>query len=263
MGPKPGSRTVLITGGSSGIGVDLVKGFAALGDKVWFTYNSGKQRADEVLSSLPNGSNAEAFQYDMGSWESVQGLLQKLPSTPDIFVANAGLGTATVEEYVQGHHLQSQALMQANAVGPLWLTEGLLPGMKSRGSGNILFVASVGGGITVFPGMRLADGMSKAAVACLARQLAAETTHSGITVCCICPGATDTNMFQASSLNHLSPEERAAFIAGLPQGRLIPPREIAEQCIFLCSDAARSLHGAVIDASAGAGVRPGLVDKNH
>lgn len=85
-----------------------------------------------------------------------------------------------------------------------------------------------------YSGMRSADGMSKAAVACLAKQLAAANTHSGVDVFCICPGATDTPMFQASSLNHLSPEARSAFKSNLAQGRLIPPQEIAQQIVFLC-----------------------------
>ena len=82
--------------------------------------------------------------------------------------------------------------------------------------------------------MRLADGMSKAAVAFLAKQVAAENTQTGIDVFCIAPGATDTPMFQASSLNHLSAEERTAFEAQLAQQRLIPPKEIAQQIAFLC-----------------------------
>ena len=57
---------------------------------------------------------------------------------------------------------------------------------------------------------------------------------SGVDVFCICPGAIDTPMFQASSLNHLSDKDRAAFVSKLAQGRLITPREIADQILFLC-----------------------------
>lgn len=49
----------VLSGGSSGIGVALVKAFAALGDEVWFTYNSGKQRADEILRSLDHNAKAK------------------------------------------------------------------------------------------------------------------------------------------------------------------------------------------------------------
>ena len=57
---------------------------------------------------------------------------------------------------------------------------------------------------------------------------------AGVDVFCIAPGAIDTPMFQASSLNHLSDSQRADFIGSMGQARLIPPREIAEQIFFLC-----------------------------
>ena len=52
-------KTVLITGGSSGVGAELVKLFAEKGYTVWFTYNSGRQRADGLLDTLPKDSHAE------------------------------------------------------------------------------------------------------------------------------------------------------------------------------------------------------------
>ena len=57
---------------------------------------------------------------------------------------------------------------------------------------------------------------------------------AGVDVFCIAPGAIDTPMFQASSLNHLSEAQRAEFIGKMGQARLIPPKEIAEQIVFLC-----------------------------
>ena len=53
-------KTVLITGGSSGVGVNLVKSFSERKYTVWFTYNSGKQRADDLIASLPDNADAQA-----------------------------------------------------------------------------------------------------------------------------------------------------------------------------------------------------------
>ena len=129
---------------------------------------------------------------------------------------------------------------------------------------KIINFSSVGGGIQNFPGFRLSDGMSKAAVAFLTRQLAAELTDSTVDVFAICPGATNTPMFQASTLNHMSAAEQATFAAGLPKGRLIAPEEIANLIVFLASAYSTPMHGAVIDASMGLGVRPGLItERNH
>ena len=127
---------------------------------------------------------------------------------------------------------------------------------------KIINLSSVGGGIQAFPGFRLSDGMSKAAVALLTRQLAAELTDTRVDVFAICPGATNTAMFQASTLNAMTPEQRDMFTAGLPKGRLIAPEEIANLIVFLASEYSTPLHGAVIDASMGLGVRPGLITEH-
>lgn len=251
-------RTILVTGGSSGIGRAMVQRFSAAGHRVWFTYRSGRERAEALVKSLPE-ADVKAFAFDQGIWESQQALLAALPGPVDVLVNNAGLGSKTVEGYASERHMQDAALLQVNAVGPLWLTQALLPGMRERGYGKIINVASVGGGITQFPRFRLADGMSKAALAFMTRQLAAETAQEPIDVFAICPGAVETSMFEASTLAPLSPTEREAFVAGLPKGRLIQPEEIADLALFLLRDEARVLHGAVLDASLGLGVHPGLI----
>ena len=103
--------------------------------------------------------------------------------------------------------------------------------------------------------------MSKSAIAFLTRQLAAETVHSNIDVFAVCPGATNTPMFDASTLSQMTNTEKDVFLKQLPKNRLIEPSEIAGIVHFLASPAARVLHGAVIDASMGLGVRPGLMSE--
>ena len=123
---------------------------------------------------------------------------------------------------------------------------------------KVINFSSVGGGIGTFPAFRRSDGMSKAAVAALSRQLAAGFTDLLADVFAICPGATHTKMFQESSLDHLSSGERQSFEQSMPKGRLIDPVEIANLVVFLSSGYSTPMHGAVIDASIGLGVRPGL-----
>lgn len=253
-------RHVLVTGGSSGIGAAMVRAFVREGDHVSFTYRSGRGRADALVADLPKGA-AAAFPLDLGDWDSLQAMLGALPAPVDVLVNNAGLGSKTVEAYAPERHRQDQALIQVNAVGPLWLTMALLPSMRARRRGKIVNVASVGGGITHFPGFRLADGMSKAALAFMTRQLAAETAHEGVEVFAICPGATETHMFEESTLKPLG-ADREAFVRRLPKGRLIQPEEIADLAVYLCRDEATLLHGAVIDASLGLGVDPASVARS-
>jgi NAD(P)-dependent dehydrogenase (short-subunit alcohol dehydrogenase family) len=249
-------RTVLVTGGSSGIGAATVRRCAAAGDEVWFTYRSGRDRA----AALSAETGARAFAFDQGSSASHAALLAALPKPVDVLINNAGLGSKTVEAYAPGDvRGQDLALMTVDALGPLWLTQDLVPGMVSRGYGVVIFVASVGGGVSQFPGFRHADGMAKAAVAYLTRHLAAEHVHTPVDVFGVCPGAVETPMFEASTLDALSASERASLERRLPKGRLIRPEEIAEVLWWLTTDSARVLHGAVLDASMGLGVHPGLL----
>jgi hypothetical protein len=101
--------------------------------------------------------------------------------------------------------------------------------------------------------------MSKAAISYLTQHLAAKHVHSSLTVFCVSPGATRTDMFEASTLSPMFPEERQRFVEQMPKKSLIEPKEVA-QCVLTLALApwARILHGACIDASLGLGVRPGL-----
>lgn len=263
--PAPASpraaRRVLITGGSSGIGRAAVQRFAAAGDQVWFTYLSGRDRAARMVAELrADGRHVHALAFSQGEWDSHQRLLEQLPESVDVLINNAAVGSSTVQNYAPGpEYCWDTTFFQVNSVGPLWLIRHLLPGMIERGYGKIVNVASVGGGVTQFPGFQIADGMSKAALAYLTRHVAAESVHTPVDVFAICPGAVETPMLEASTLGELTPAQRAALIARLPKRRLLRPEQIADLLWWLCGEQAGVLHGAVIDASMGLGVYPGLL----
>ena len=254
------AKRVLITGGTSGIGREFVDVFAKNGFEVWFTYFSETEKPVEVSKSYEQ-TPVIGFKLDLADYSSIEALAAILPAVPDVLIHNAGLGSKTVEKVSDTSHGQAEALIKVNAIGTLWLNNLLLPKMLERGSGKIILLSSVGGGVTQFPGFNYADGMSKAAIAFLGRTLGADLAQTGVDVFTICPGATNTPMFQASTLNHLNEEQQAQVIASLPKFRLIDPREIAELGYFLTSDAGKLLHGAVLDASMGLGVNPGLLLK--
>ncbi len=252
------SQMVLITGGSSGIGAAMVRAFAAAGYRVCFTYRTGRERAEKLATEL-GGRDVAYLPLDLGNRESHRELLRLLPGPVDVLVNNAGLGTRTVEQVSSDVHEQDAALMMVNAVGSLWLVRDLRPAMEARGFGKIILISSVGGGVTQFPSFHLADGMSKAALAYLGRHLQARHVHDPIDVFTICPGATETPMLEASTLAALEPDERRRLIDALPARRLIDPGEIAALAVWLCTDAARILRGAVLDASLGLGSHPGIL----
>jgi len=152
-------------------------------------------------------------------------------------------------------------MVELNALGTLLCVEAVLPVMVEQNYGKIINISSVGGGISAFPSFKRSDGMSKAAVAFLSKQIVADYPRHRIDAFTICPGAVDTRMFRESTLDPLPAEERNAFVASLPMGRLTEPQEIADLILFLCSPQATICRGAVINASLGLGVRPGLISE--
>lgn len=263
-------RVVLITGGLGGIGRACIERFAAHGALVAFTYADGvepRDAADALVAEDPARRSAHAL--DLRATASIDRCVAEVVARwgrAEILVNNAAVGSATVAAFADDAAAQDRALLDINAAGTLAMSLAFVraaDGRPTERPRKIVSVSSVGGGVAAFPGFRLADGMSKAAVAHLTRQLAAELVDAPFDVMAICPGATDTPMFRASTLDGLTEPERAALLSHLPKGRAIEPGEIADLIVVLASSVSTPLHGAVIDASMGLGVRPGRLTERH
>jgi NAD(P)-dependent dehydrogenase (short-subunit alcohol dehydrogenase family) len=269
--PSIRGKVAFVTGGTGGIGRECVKALLAHGAQVAFTYAAaGGNEPDGGVRTLvaENPVRLSAHALDLRSLASIRQCMEQVMvrwQRIDILVNNAAVGSATVATYASEEAEQDSAMLTINADGALKVCQTFLALMHNHMTTHplkIINISSVGGGIQTFPGFRLSDGMSKAAVAFLTRQLAAELTDTLVDVFALCPGATNTPMFQASTLNHMSPQQREEFIKSLPKGRLIEPAEIANLIVFLASGYSTPLHGAVIDASMGLGVRPGLITEH-
>jgi NAD(P)-dependent dehydrogenase (short-subunit alcohol dehydrogenase family) len=257
------------------------------------TYHRNKDSLSALQALYPRLSICHLDQGDLDSVESFTeavrlwlqaGETNGTGSRLHILINNAALGSATVVQYLdlklQGQPctparrraMEDDALMRVNALGPLWVTEAMEPflvgsgtsssssstsGTQRRNYSTVVFMGSVGGSIGVFPEYRVSDLMSKAAVAYLAKQLAAQHINSAVDVLCIAPGATNTEMFQRSTLDTLA--DPAAFVRQMPKQRLLEPEEIAAAVYAMTTERwARAFHGGVLDASLGLGVRPGV-----
>ena len=252
-------RIVLVTGGTGGIGRACVERLHEYGATVAFTFIENVEDAAAALDSF-NIANVTAHPLDLRSAASIRRCVADVVETHgrlDILLNNAAVGSATVAALSDDLAEQDSLMLTINADGTLKMCQEFLALPESENR-KLINISSVGGGIAAFPGFRLSDGMSKAAVAFLTRQLAAETVHKDVDVFAVCPGATDTPMFQASTLNKFTPEERQYFCAHLPKSRLIEPSDIAAVVHFLATPASRVMHGAILDTSMGLGSRPGL-----
>lgn len=255
-------KHALVTGGSRGIGAATVEALLAHGASVGLTYNRSRAEAEAIVRSAEGRTSCHHLeQRDDASVARCFQEFEERWGALHILVDNAATGSATVAHYEQDPAKEDAALFDINAVGAFRVCRAGIALMQRTAPDvpcKVINIASIGA-IQVMPAMRLSDNMSKAAVAYMARQLAAELCYSNIDVFSICPGATDTAMFRTSTLDPMSPEERRKYVADSPKGRLIAPKEIADLVAFLASEYSAVMHGAVLDASLGLGVHPGLI----
>jgi len=254
-------KKVLVTGGTQGVGYQTVKMLVEQGYEVHLTYRKSAGVADELMEKYPG--RVFGHKLDQGNVEEIikADFLTEHEWHGVIF--NAALGSGTVKEYAeQGTDLNAAtdtAMMTVNALGPLWIYKKIQTMLEKKETPTkLVFVSSVGGGLAAFPKFTLSDGMSKCAVAFLAKQLAAENIYTLIDVFCICPGAIETPMFYSSTLKDMTPEQRKAFDLVQAKKRLIQPEEIAYWMCELMKEESTVLHGANIDATMGLASRPGI-----
>jgi len=256
-------RIALVTGGTSGIGRACVERLTAYGATVITTCVEGVEDPNKALGDFDGLQRVTVQPLDLSKSASIHRCIEAVVTSHgriDILVNNAAVGSATVAKWASDAETQDSRMLEINADGTLKISQKFLA-LPDAPDKKLINISSVGGGIATFPGFRLSDGMSKSAVAFMTQQLAAEAVHLNVDIFAICPGATNTPMCQASTLSKMSPDEQNDFFQHLPKGRLIEPEEIAGIVHFLAGPAARVLHGAVIDASMGLGVRPGLMSE--
>jgi uncharacterized protein len=187
------SETVLITGASSGIGLELAKCFAADGcSLILVARNQGalEKLADELRRA--HGIEAVVLTADLSLPETPKQIFKKLSAqkiTADILVNNAGFGAqGKFAELPLSRQLE---MLQVNITALTELTGLFLPGMIQRKRGGIFNVSSVAGFLPG-PGMAVYYA-SKAFVLSFTEALAEEMRNSGVTVNVLCPGPTETN----------------------------------------------------------------------
>jgi 3-oxoacyl-[acyl-carrier protein] reductase len=146
----------------------------------------------------------------------------------DICVNNAGINI--IKPYEKCSADEYQRLMSINLTAPFSLTQQLIPGMKKRGFGRIVNIASIWSEISK-PGRSLYT-TSKTGLVGLTRSLAVEHASSNILINAVSPGFTCTELTEES----LSADEIKTLSEQIPIGRFAEPNEIAQTVLFLCSD---------------------------
>lgn len=236
-------RTALVTGASSGIGEAIARAFARAGASV-LLMSRDRVRAQHVASQLPG---SDVIPCDVGDEAGVAAAFRTIDQL-DILVNNAGIGL--VGDVEETSLEDFQRLFRTNVAGVFLVTRAALPLIRAS-HGSIINIASVAGMIGLK--RRFAYCASKGAVIALTRQLAVDYAME-MRVNCICPGTVDTPLIDR--ILETYPEEERDAVRGQmerrqPMGRLGRAEEIAELAVYLASDQASFMNGAVLPIDGG------------
>jgi NAD(P)-dependent dehydrogenase (short-subunit alcohol dehydrogenase family) len=233
-------KTVLVTGGTSGIGEAIARAYAAQGADVVITGRS-EDRGRQIADSLTKGGMHVRFiQADLENLDDVRRLAQAIDRL-DVLVNNAGAFPFGATHEIASDVFDSTFALNVKA--PFFLTGSFAPRMAANGGGAIVNVSTMVASFGL-PGMAL-YGSTKAALELLTKMWASEYGAQGVRVNAVAPGPTRTPGTEpmGSGLDQLA--------ATVPLGRPATPEEIAAAVLFLGSDEASYVTGAVVAVDGG------------
>jgi 3-oxoacyl-[acyl-carrier protein] reductase len=213
-------RVVLITGASGGIGQALGRRLAAEGTRLALAYGANAAPAKDLASEIiATGGHAVPIQADLRSADAPADLVEATEDKlgpVDVLVSNAGLGRRQYFEEITSSDFDD--VIAVNLRSPFFLTQRVVPGMRERGFGRILFISSV----AAFTGGSVGPhyAASKAGLHGLTHYLAVRLASDGITVNALAPA-----LVAGTAMLPGDPEELRARI---PAGRLGRPEEVAD-----------------------------------
>jgi 3-oxoacyl-[acyl-carrier protein] reductase len=239
-------RTVIVTGGSRGIGRAVCLSFADPDTQIYFNYSSAKAAADETEKLVADaGGCASGHCVDVTSEEAVGEFFKKILDETgriDVLVNNAGITRDGL--LVRMKEKDWDHVMNTNLKGAFNCTKLVGKPMMKQRYGRIVNISSVVG-VMGNPGQANYVA-SKAGIIGFTKAVAAELASRNITVNAVAPGYVETDMTIS-----LSDKAREAMIARIPMGRIGTPEDVAGAVKFLTSQAAAYITGQVIHVNGG------------
>jgi 3-oxoacyl-[acyl-carrier protein] reductase len=243
----------LVAGASRGIGRAVAEAFLQEGARVLITGRGGDalDEAERELAQVYGADRVVAQAGDLAMKDAAGAAVDRAYTAwgrLDSLVLNAGSGSGTAGP-APGRE-EWERLLTANLWPSVQVAEAAVPRMVHAGSGAVVFVGSIAG-LESF-GAPLPYGAAKAAVVSYARGLARLTGRSGVRVNCVAPGNV---LHPGGSWEQRVAENRDQVLGMIerevPLGRFGRPEEIANVVVYLCSDAASFVTGAVVVADGG------------
>ena len=234
------NKVAIVTGGSRGIGANIVKNLADNNYDVVFTYLNSEKESFEIDT---NYANAYCFKADVSKEEDIKNLvsftLNKFKKC-DLLINNAGIdllktiSDTTTEDF--------EKVLKTNLYSAFWLSKEISKIMVNQKSGHIINISSIWGSIGA--SCETAYSISKAGMDGLTKSLAKELGPSNIRVNSISPGIINTKMN-----SFLSEEDRKEIIDEIPLGRIGEAKDIADAVLML--DKCTYITGQIIGVNGG------------
>lgn len=235
-------KTVLITGGSRGIGAACARLFSEKGYNVAINYFSSEKEALSLENEL---KNAAAFRADVADRNQVAAMVSAVKQrfgSVDILINNAGIAQSKLFSDITEEDFDK--MVAVHLKGTFNCTQSVLSDMIDKKSGKIINISSIWG--MTGASCEVHYSMVKSGIIGFTKALAKELALSGITVNAIAPGVVDTDMMSGFTADEIKEIETE-----IPLGRLAAPAEIAHSALFLAGEGGDYITGQVISPNGG------------
>ena len=235
------AKVAIVTGGTRGIGAAIAKGLKATGVTVAVTYRGN----DDAAAKFKADTGVAVYKWDVAdATASAAGVKQvEADLGPvDILVNNAGITRDSM--FHRMTYDQWSAVIRTNLDSMFAMTRPVIEGMRTRNYGRVVCISSING--QKGQAGQANYSAAKAGIIGFTKALAQENAKKGITVNAICPGYVDTDMVAG-----VPPKVLEGIVAQIPIGRLGNAEEIASLVVYLASDAAAFMTGAVLSMNGG------------
>ena len=237
------NNIAVVAGAGSGIGRAIALALAEQGDRV-VVADLDLQAAEKTAAERPD--RLFPMTVDVADRAQVDALRDRV--TAEVGVANILVNAAgwdRTDQFLNATTEFAEKVVAINYLGPVHMCSAFLPGMVEAGTGGRVVNLASDAGRVGSAGESIYAG-AKGGVIALSKSLAREMARHGINVNCVCPGPTDTPLFQAQA-----EKLKEALVKAIPFRRLARPEEVAAPVVFLASESASFITGQVISVSGG------------
>ena len=246
MGNRMERKSVIVTGGSKGLGRGIAQVFASEGAKVLVVArnpDAGERTAKEIVDA---GGAASFFRADVSNWDDVEAMAKAAAARHggiDILCSNAGIfPSVRLEEMTEADW---DVVSSVNLKGTFLAVKACLPELKKATGGRILLTSSITGPVTGYPGWAH-YGATKAGMLGFMRTAAIEIANYDITINAVMPGNIMTEGLDDVGEDYLRLMERS-----IPLGKLGDPEDVAYAMLFLASHEANYITGQTLVVDGG------------